>query len=274
MEYLLTHDYSIPSVMKAFDAFLEDYRKNLGPETDEKFAPKTPENAIITLNAYAKKWREDLETWKPLYTEIAGVVNLSDEHTIHFRMDSILEHRKKGTIISLEHKTASSTWNWELQWPLSNQNGIYTHVMNCLYNTEIVRGVTFRATVFKKVKKAWEQLHSGTTLTVQPPYDFLEFPAAKSSDQMQLWLWNTIFWLDQIKWQFNLLADTSESDQVMFAFPQNPTNCTKYFGCEYSDFCQAWPNPLIRCQVPLGFQEEHWDPSAVEAKHTFEIGEK
>ena len=274
MEYLLTHDYNTDSIIAAHEEFLKDYRKTFGPETDEMFWPKTPDNTLITLNAYCGQFRDDLVNWEPLYTEIAGKININDEQVLHFRMDSILKHRTKERIKSIEHKTASSSYNWEIQWPLSMQNGTYSHVLYCLFPVDIVEGVTFRASVFKKSKKAWQQLSNLQPLTVLPPYDFLEFPAKKSPDQMNVWLWHTQLYLDQIAHNFELLADCLEHDEVLYAFPQIPTSCTKWFGCEFLDFCQAWPNPLQRCyEPPLGYIEEHWDPSAKPAKKVFEIGE-
>jgi hypothetical protein len=274
-EYLLSHDYSVQSVVKAHEAFVTDYRSHLGPETDEMYKPKTPDNALIVLNAYAKQYQKDLDLWEPLYTEIAGKVNLTDDQVLYFRMDSILRHKQKETIKSIEHKTGSSTYNWELQWPLSMQNGTYSHVLNCLFHPDIVEGVTFRGSIFKKVKKAWEQLANNQKLTYAAPYDFIEYPAKKSVDQMQTWLWNTTYELDKLNHNFELLADAREDDPVLFAFPFNPTSCADYFGCEYIDFCQAWQNPLQRCsEPPLGFKEEHWNPMAKPAKHKFEIGGK
>jgi hypothetical protein len=273
LEYLLTHDYSVESVVKAHEVFVSDYRKYLGPDTDAMYAPKTPDNALLVLNAYAKRFEQDLLNWEVLYTEIAGKITLTEEHIIYFVMDSILQHKQKGTVKSIDHKTASNIWNWELQFPLSMQNGAYSHVLNCLFHPDVVDGVVFRGSVFKKVKKAWEQLSKGQKLTYAEPYEFIEFPAKKSLDQMQTWMWNTTYILDQIKWNFDLLADCSEDDQVMTAFPLNPSSCTKFFGCPYLDFCQAWQNPLQRCaEPPLGFIESHWDPSQQEAKHTFNIG--
>ena len=273
MEYLLTHDYSVQSVMAAYDEFLKDYRKTFGPETDEMFHPKTPDNALFVLNAYAKKFQADLVDWEPLYTEIAGKISLNDDQVLHFRMDSILKHRYKEKVMSLEHKTGSSTYNWELQWPLSMQNGTYSHVLYCLFPVETVSGVTFRGSIFRKVKKGWEQLAQKANLTVQPPYEFIEFPARKSIDQMNTWLWHAQLYLDQISFCFEMLAEAKEEDEVLETFPMNPTNCTKWFGCEFMDFCQAWQNPLQRCyEPPLGYIEEHWDPSAKPAKKTFEIG--
>jgi len=273
MEYLLTHDYSPHSVIAAHNALIADYRKTFGPETDEMFWPKTPENALFVLAAYAKEFRDDLKDWEPLYTEIAGKININDEQVLHFRMDDIMKHRYQDRVKSIEHKTGSSTWNWGLQWPLSMQNGTYTHVMFCLFPPETVEGVTFRGSIFKKGKKAWEQLSQQVKLTVQPPYDFIEYPAQKSPDQMNTWLWHAQLWLDQISFCFEMLGDCKESDDVMYTFPMNPTSCTKYFGCEFLDYCQAWQNPLQRCaEPPLGYTEEHWDPSAKPAKKVFEIG--
>ena len=273
MEYLLTHDYSVDSVMVAYDTFLSDYRKTFGPETDEMYEPKTPDNALVVLNAYAKKFRTDLIDWEPLYTEIAGKISLNDEQTLHFRMDSILKHRFKEKIISVEHKTGSNTWQWELQWPLSMQNGTYSHVLYCLFPSEVVEGVRFRGSFFKKSKKGWSQLTSGQSLTVNPPFDFLEYNAKKSLDQMNTWLWHAQLYLDQIQHNFELLAECKEDDLVMEAFPMSPPSCTKWFGCQYIDFCQAWQNPLQRCyEPPLGYMEDHWDPSAKPAKKVFEIG--
>ena len=271
-EHILLNGYDVKNVMLAYEAMVTEYRKELGPETDEMFAPKTMENALIVLNAYAKHFEDDLKDWEPKYVEIAGKINLTDDLVLHFRMDSILKHRFKEKIKSIEHKTGSNTWNWELQWPLSLQNGTYTHVMNCLFHPDMVDGVTFRGSFFRKVKKGWEQLKSGVSLTVQPPYEFMEYPATKSKEQMQVWLWNTIAALDHLHFQFELLNDCKEEDPVLYSFPLNPTSCSDFFGCQYLDYCQAWDNPLRRCyEPPLGFKEDHWDPSAKEARYIFEI---
>lgn len=273
MEYLLTHNYSPLSVVEGHRAFLGEYRKVFGPETDEMFWPKTPNNALIALNAYAKRFESDLTLWNPLYTEIAGKISLNNNLNIHFRMDSIVEHKTKGIIKSIEHKTGSNTYNWELQWPLSMQNGAYTHVLYCLFPPDMVEGVAFRGSFFYKRKGAWEKLNKGQPLgTLQPPYDFMEFPAKKSLEQMQSWLWVTSWWVENILREFEYLAEVEEADPVLMAFPMNPTSCTRWFGCEFLDFCTAWQNPLQRChQPPLGFVENHWDPSSKPAKKTFDI---
>ena len=238
------------------------------------FFPKTPDNALIALNAYAKEFIKDLHDWDPVYTEIAGKININDDQTLHFRMDSIMKHRHKEIVKSIEHKTTTYPYNWENQWPLSMQNGTYNHVLYCLYPPETVDGVHFRGTVFRKVIKAWDLLGRGQSLgKLQPPYEFLEAPCKKSPEQMNTWLWHAQLYLDQIAFCFEMLGECEEHDPVMTTFPQNPTSCNDYGGCEFIDFCMAWQNPLQRCQEPpLGYEESHWDPSAKPAKKIFEIG--
>lgn len=272
MEYLLLNDYSIGSIQKAHEVFLTTYRKVLPPETDEIFFPKTPDNALIALARYAGKFKEDLSNFKVLYTEIAGRVAISEDRYMAFRMDTILEAYSNGQITSIDHKTGSSPWGWERQFPLSHQTGTYTHVLYCMYPRELVKGVMFRGTFFGRTKKAWDQISHGANLTYKDPVEFIEYPAYRSAEQMNSWLWHANFWFDQIEFNFKLLADCREEDPVMFAFPQNPTACNNYGGCTYIDFCNAWMNPLQKCQEPpLNYKEEHWNPMEQEAKHVFNL---
>ena len=60
-------------------------------------------------------------------------------------------------------------------------------------------------------------------------------------------------------------------------FPQNPTACTKYFGCPYHGFCTAWSNTLKYAdEAPLGFHIEWWNPADKERKpkHVFDFSKK
>jgi hypothetical protein len=272
MEYLLEHDYSIDSVQKAHEEFLHEYRKIFSPETDEIFFPKTPENALIALARYAGRFKDDLQRFKVLYTEISGSITVGESREVYFRMDTILKDLE-DYILSIDHKTGSYTYGWENQFPLSHQTGIYTHVLYCLNNKEKVKGLIYRGTIFGKTKKAWDQLQHGQSLTYKDPVEFVEYPAFRSKEQMQMWLWNINAWLDLIQFNFEALADCSEDEEVMFSFPQQPTACSNYGGCIFADFCSAWPNPLRRCQEPpLNFKEDHWDPTKLEAKHVFKLG--
>lgn len=272
MEYLLNHDYSGPNVARAFEAFLEDYRRTFSPETDQLFEPKSPEKAELILYAYAAKYADDLKRFEPLYVEIAGTVAVAEDRLLHFRMDSICQDRETGDIFSLEHKTGSRLWRWEEQWPLSVQVGTYTHVLYCLYPQEQVKGIKMNAAFFMNAPRAWDAWMSGNRGKYKPPFDFMRVPVYRSPDQMAVWMWNITHWLDMLEWNFQLFLKADQNEKVMTCFPMNTTSCSNYSGCPYKDFCSAWPNPLRRCEEPpLGFCIERWDPSEDEASKVFNI---
>jgi len=261
MEVLLTDGYNDDAVIKAYDAFLTYYRQYIHETADDIYAPKTPENVLRALAQYITKYQGDDHKIvylgdKPLI-EIAGTVNLDENRIMHFRMDSILRNNKG--IFSREHKTGSrSGRQWADQWSLSIQVGLYTHVLYCLYPVIDVRGVEINGTFFMKTK-----------------LDFLRVPCWKTPGQMQTWYHNVLHFLEMLEWQMSKLLDARDSDVVLYAFPLNTTNCTKYFGCAYHDFCTAWTNPLQYVDtIPEGMTIEYWDPSAEPAQCKLDLTTK
>ena len=259
MEQLLLHGYEDVNVLKAYEKFLATYRASFPDETDELFGAKTPARVLEALVEYTQKYRSDFDDFEVLYTEIAGTVPLTEDRKLHFRQDSICKGKEHFGYFSLEHKTAGATISrqWMQQWPLSTQVGCYTHVLYCLYPPEEVYGVRVNGAGFLKTKFSFERV-----------------PIAKTMSSMQVWLWNTLFWLDQIQWNYDLLKECKESDEVMMAFPMNTQNCSKWFGCPYHDFCCAWHNPLKNCdEVPMGLKVEYWDPMLYRpVRHEMEMG--
>lgn len=270
MEVLLEKGYDAEYVMEAHQAFLEEYRKTFPPETDELFHPKTPDNALLVLAKYAQHYYSDHRDFDVLHIEVGGRVGINDEQSVYFKMDSICQNERG--IFSLEHKTASSFYLWDQQWPLSMQVGTYTHVLYCMYPAADVTGVRMNGVQFKKVKQPWFDLAQGKEGKFQPPYDFLRFDAFRSRDQMHNWLWTAQYWLDQIQANFNWLKECSDSDPLLYSFPCNANGCTAYGGCPWFDFCNSWQNPLRRCsEPPIGFEVNHWDPTAEEVKTKVDI---
>ena len=256
MEHLLLYGYSDNSIFDAYDKFLATYRKEFPEDSDELYAPKTPMNALKALGKYTEHYTRDLDEFEVLYTEIAGTVPITEDQVLHFRLDSICRDIARGYYFSLEHKTGSRLSRfWTDQWPLAVAIGTYTHVLYCLYPGEEIYGVKINGTFFQKTKIGLQRV-----------------PIRKTLEQMQQWMWNVVWWADQIAWQFETLMACSENDEVLMAFPQNPTSCTKYFGCPYHDFCLAWPNPLQHCdEPPTGMKIEYWDPTEREATHRMEL---
>jgi len=265
---LYLSDFSVESVQKAYyKGFLPYYRAHFDESDDEIYSPKIPSRAFVALAAYANRHKDEERDYKILshngvpMVEIGGTINLSEDRVVTFKMDTIMEG--PHGIISREHKTGSSTWNWNLQWYLSPQVGTYSHVLYCLYEERDVRGVIVDGTFFKKTKDDAKK-------DLKDPFrhfDFMEVPVYKSPSNMNAWLNTMLWWLDMIEWNFNLLAECSAKDNIMKAFPMNPTGCTNWSGCPYHDLCMAWANPLKHVErPPIGFQIEHWNPLAEEPR--------
>ena len=254
MEHLINNGYENASVAAAFALFNEHYRKYFPDAMDEVNSPKNPGNALRALVQYCEEYKDDKFT--PIYTEIAGTVPVDETRVLHFRMDSILE--VDGMIRSLEHKTGSTvSRQWTDQWSLSIQTGTYNHVLYCLYPAEQVWGVEINGVFFQKKENK-----------------FMRVPSRRNLSMMNSWHWTVLHIMNMIQFETNRMMDVKDDDEVMQAFPCNPTNCTKYFGCRYHDFCMAWSNPLSRCEsIPMGFKQEWWDPIAEEstAKHVFHL---
>jgi len=162
-------------------------------------------------------------------------------------MDSIC-HDERG-YFSLEHKTSQGPFgnSWAMQWPLDVATGTYTHALKCIYPPDEVRGVIFNGSFFRKTKA--------------PNFDFHRLPAYKDREQMQVWLYETANLIKSVRQEMEELKHCNDSDTVLYAFPLRPTSCTKYFGCKFHDFCQAWSNPLQHCaKPPMGYTVGFWNP--------------
>jgi len=273
LAYLYINGFDKANIKEAFyNHFLPYYRTYIDPDDDEIYTPKTPARAYLALAYYStmrEKFMQDYEIVyhedKPM-VEIGGTVNLTEDHTISFKMDTIIKNRHG--ISALEHKTGSNTWNWSLQWYLSMQIGTYNHVLNCLYPPEDVRGVIIDGTFFKKTK-------DNPKTDAKDPFrhfDFMEIPIYHNDSIMNQWLNNAIMWLDMIDFNLSSLVEESDSKPIMQAFPMNTTGCANWFGCQYHDFCRAWANPLQHSEEPpIGFKIDFWNPLEEPIKVSLEI---
>ncbi len=259
-EYQLIHGYN--DVPGAYRAFIDHYRTEFPPETDDIYRPKDPFAVVTALEKFALERSSDLTQNKLLYTEISGTVPVSDKYVLHYRMDSILRNLESGKIFSWDHKSAKRfSPQWANKFYLSLQNGTYTHCLYCLYPIEEVLGVEFCGTSFAYLKRNQEYR-----------VEFERVPAWKTSEQMSNWLWHVNYLLDSIETETDHLLHCQEADQVMTAFPMNTTSCNNYWGCMFHDYCISWNNPLRSIsEPPLGFKTEFWDPSAMETTNKMDI---
>lgn len=258
MELLYNGNFSDANVARAYEeGFLPTYREVFPPDSDELFEPKTPDNALIGLSAYSVYPAnvDDLERFKVIKTEIAGSVLIDVDGTaIIYKIDLLYQNLKNNKYGALEHKTKKNSFSrtWTDQWDQSIQIGNYNHALNMLVGNEDlsnIEGITVNGAAFLKTKNDFARVH-----------------VRKNSDMMVDHIWTVREIIDRMKMDLESLEECSESDRIMMCFPRNPQSCTKYYGCEFMNFCSTWPNPLRRCQnPPIGYVIRHWDPLAEEA---------
>lgn len=254
MECILTVGYTEQGVEAGMVRFMDYYREFYSPDTDDIYYPKSPGMARQMLLDYVRKYASDYIDYELLFTEVAGTVPIKENKVLHFRLDALLKVIRKNKFAVMEHKTTKMTGRmWEDQWLLSIQLGTYSHVLFALFAPEEVDGCIVNGTIFQKTKPG-----------------FIRLPIRKSMGQMNTWFDTVLYWMEMKDHDFSLLRQASPDDDLLFAFRQNPTNCTKYRGCPYLEFCVSWPNPLRRCdELPIGFHVERWDPRDREKESKF-----
>ena len=258
------------AVAEAHEAFESYYREHFPPEDDILRRPKDPAGALSALMVLARDHKFDLEDNEVVelggekMTEIAGTVPVDEHRVLYYRLDSIMRHKSSGKIFSWDHKTTSEKYvngrQWADQFFLGLQNGTYTHCLFCMFPIEEVLGIEFYGAGFAFLQRGSSARPAGHHCT------FRKVPSFKTPEQMNSWLWTVNVLLDDIDREMDKLFHCSENDSVLQAFPMNGTSCTDFRGCEFHDYCSAWQNPLQRCyEPPIGFREEHWDPSERES---------
>lgn len=266
-EYQLLQGYD--DVVGAYQAFLNDYRKEFDPSTDDMYRPKNPTGVLNALQTFATEKQNDLienevvEIDGVKMTEISGTVPVDDKRVLYYRMDSIMRRLEDGRIFSWDHKSTHEKWVTGRQWAegfhLGIQNGTYTHCLYCQFPIEQVLGIEFCGTGFNYLSRGSSARPAGYYATLR------RVPAFKTPEQMNVWLWNVNDILDDIEREMDRLYHCKEEDTVLMAFQMNPKSCTAYRGCPYHDYCLSWQNPLQQCyEPPLGFREEFWDPSKMD----------
>lgn len=265
-EFMLLNGYA--NIQEAYNTFVNFYRQEYSKDTDELYRPKDPNGALNAIINFATNYPRDLYDNELLFTEISGSVPIDQNRVIYFRMDSVLRSKSSGKVFSWDHKTTKKfSRAWEDQFALSWQSGTYTHCLYCMFPIEEVLGIEFCGTQFEFLSRNSKLRNAGYHC------DFKRVPAWKNKDQMQAWLWNCIDMVNRREFELNrLMNHCKEDDQVLMAFPMNPESCTKYWGCQWHDYCLSWPNPLRHCwEPPLGFHQEYWDPTQMKTTNKVKL---
>jgi CRISPR/Cas system-associated exonuclease Cas4 (RecB family) len=261
LEALWTAGFNNPVAYElACAVFLDEYRKEFDELSDEIYYPKTPSNAFEALEDYMRVFKRDAEDWEVLFSEISITVPILNGYILHGRMDQLAQHRETGQKKVREYKTTGRfDRQWRDQWLLSTQIGTYTHALYSLYPVEEIYGVVVEGAIFQK-----------KGIQIQP------IPCRKTPEQMLSWLQSTSLWYDALQknmlWLQTIEQAKAEEQDVLPVFPMNPQSCTKYFGCQFHDFCSSWANPLQHAdEPPVGYKVDFWDPNERPAKKVITI---
>jgi hypothetical protein len=267
VEHLLLNKYTPQAIEEAQSIFLSRYREDFDASSDDEFSPKTPLNALESLAQYAERFKSDIRQYQVLHTEIAGLVMISPNASMHFKLDALVSEQegkteKERKYLFIDHKTSQRKMsNWGDHWQLSTQMLLYFHVVNCLYPRENVGESRVRCTFFYTPLELLKKKGSFR------PTEFEECSIGRNLPLMEAWLERTTNWYNRLKTDMQILSEDKLESITMKSFPQNDTACFD-FGrpCQFFDFCNAYSNPLVLVDrgIPIGFRKEFWDPRASE----------
>jgi hypothetical protein len=245
ISFLINRGMTDSYAQKACNIFDEIFYEKCPQDLHGKHPSKNAENARNGLREYAKGFRM-LGDSEVLSTDVAGKVAISDDRVLYFKCDHI-SRNSEGQIWGLEHKTTSQGGSsWKNRWGLDFQTNAQSYAVSRLFEGE-------------KVDVAGMKI-DGAILRADRNNEFIRIPCRKSDDQLQLWRQECNYWIDLIEQNWQILGETDRSQNTMYAFPRNPTSCTRS-GCRFEDMCEHWCNPLRHCEnPPVGYEEDHYDP--------------
>jgi len=250
LTFLHTSGDTDSRIREAISIFEEAFQKGFPLILRDKHPVKNAEIAREGLREYANCFPV-LDEFEILSTDIAGTVSIRDDRAIYFGCDHISRNRE-GQIWGISHKTTSDGGSsWKEKWGLDFQTNVQSYALSRLYEgEEEVAGMKINGAIFPPDGKN----------------EFIRIPSRRSPDQLQLWRQECNYWIDLIEKNWELLAETSRSDDVMHAFPRSPSSCGQS-GCRFKDMCENWCNPLQHSsEPPVGYEEDHYDPQEKESE--------
>lgn len=251
----------------AADKAEEYYCQYFDELEDESLEPKTMANLRLCLYEYTEEYAErDFARYKLLHVEKGGLVPLTEDINLTFRMDLILFDRKYKKVVFMDHKTSKRDYLFAEGFKLSFQVFLYNHAL--LAHVWKVDGVEYEAKgaiingiIFYKATTgaAEKRLLSGGTIN-----KYVRVPIEKNMDMQRVWYGEAVRLITSVQSEVKELKerlDLHAASPTLNLFDRNTEMCAHYGLCEFHSFCLSWANPLAHCQqVPAGLKVEHWNP--------------
>jgi hypothetical protein len=216
--------------------------------------PRTPTRALEVLISYYDRYGEDFKRFRILDVEKPFIIPLtSDEQKLMYigKIDKVTEEERIEDICIWDHKTASLLGSmWTNGFAPNSQMDGYHHAGKMLY------GRKFSTIVIDGV-----QIH-------KTKIDFQRLPICRQTTQIERWLWETLEWIEEIRYNEELLLsyrDSPEHLEFLPAFKCNTKMCANQYGksCIYRDLCTFQNNPEDH-EITECYEEDLWQPFKIE----------
>lgn len=245
-------------IKAAFKAFIDEWTLRGMPhpdhmdyEMEKELAPRTPGVAFEMIIDYVTNRAPKVKDLELISVERPFIVPLAADDDSRFyvgKIDKVVLQRKK--VRAIEHKTTTAykkdggfRGTFVDGFSPNSQVDGYLYALHMLWPGQ-VQGVWVDAALVHRTETA-----------------FLFIPVEKPQDQLNSWLWETNYWIDQIQAHKAALEECSSEDPFLAAFPKQTGSCQDFNkNCEYHDICRFKANPLQMTEPPAGFHEEFWDP--------------
>ena len=242
-------------VKAAYATFMEEWTARGGPEMnyemEKEWAPRTPSIAFEMICDYIANRKTKTKDLTLISVERPFIVPLDAEDDSSFyvgKIDKVVLQR--GKVRAIEHKTTTAykkdggfRGTFVDGFSPNSQVDGYLYALHMLWPDQ-VQGVWVDAALVHRTETA-----------------FMFIPVEKQKVQLDSWLWETNYWIDQIQAHTAQLANCSSNDPFLASFPKQTGSCQDFNkNCEYHDLCRFKPNPLQLTEPPAGFVEEFWDP--------------
>lgn len=246
-------------VKTAMAAFLSKWEEegmtpwqDISLEDEKQMNPRTPGVAAEMLNEYVKVRRPFIQKKELLEVELPFAVPVGRENEMYVgRMDKVFRDPDVGIIVG-EHKTTTSykkggpfRSDYIESWSPESQIDGYLHAAHMMYGKEARYVYVDAALVHKEV-------HDG----------FKFIPINRQLSQLDAWLWETHYIMEEIAHNRELLFEKDHSQEsYLAAFPKNTNSCYEYMRpCPYLDLCKMVSNPETLTEPPEGRIVEKWSP--------------
>jgi hypothetical protein len=247
----------------AYGAFIVTWIKEGMPPPSEidlslsqELLPRTPGRALEMLENYYDKRQQFILSATILDIERPFAVPLSPSDPTLFyvgRIDKVLAPDKKS-VRGIEHKTTTAmrlntrkeqtiSGMFKESFSPNSQVDGYLYALDLLY-PDMRTDVYVDAVLVHKLGE-----------------DAAFIPQERQPNQLDMWLWETHYWIDRIE-EDKARLNANDQSPYMNAFAKNTNSCFDFnTSCEYLDLCRSRPNPLTwQGEPPQGYKEQHWDP--------------